>query len=179
MTLLRCLLIFAPLVLGGCMTPMPRHVQPAGLGPVGGELRPEAFFAGRTQGRGTLAIRGRGSRVVRVESVGTAEPGGDFRIDQIISFGPRTTRRTWRMRRTGAQTYAATLTDAAGPVTGRVDGRRVTLRYRLQRRPTIMLEQRLYLQPDGRTVLNLTTARLYGLPIARLTEWITRADSVG
>jgi hypothetical protein len=60
-------------------------------------------------------------------------------------------------------------------VAAKVTGNRFHLRY-LVRQPAVYMEQYLYLQPDGRTVLNLATIRVIGVPWARLTEEITRVE---
>lgn len=153
-----------------CLARAPRREAPA----AGPEFRPETFFAGRTHGEGTLAVRGRAPRAVRVEGEGRVEPDGTFRLDQRVATGdgpPET--RTWRLRRVDGRTYAATLSDARGPVTAEADGNRLHLRYAV-RRPAVVMEQWLYLEPDGRTVRNVATVTVLGVPWARLRESITR-----
>ena len=165
-------LLLAAAPLSGCLTAHPRLGAPARAP----EFRPEVFFAGHTRGLGTLVVRGGTPQLVRVESYGQPESDGTFRLDQTITFGDdRVERRTWRMRRVGARGYVASLTDATGEATGEVDGNVFRLRY-LLRRPGVVMHQRLHLQPDGRTALNLATVRVLGVPWARLTEQITRVD---
>ncbi len=143
--------------------------------PDGPELRPERFFDGTTTGLGTLAIRGRGTQMVRVESTGRAGADGVFELVQTIRLGdgpPRT--RTWTMRPTGPDTYTGTLTDARGPVDVRVDGSRLTIRYAMPG-PWVRMRQTLTLMPDGQTALNTSTVTVLGVPWARLSEQIRRA----
>ena len=138
------------------------------------ELRPESFFRGVTRGDGALAMRGRPSQPLRVDGRGWTEADGTFRLDQTIVIGAAAaTTRTWRLRRVDERTYTATLTDASGPVRAEVDGNRFHLRYAV-RQPDIVMEQWLYLQPDGRTVRNIATITVLGVPWARLSESITR-----
>jgi hypothetical protein len=140
------------------------------------ELRPEAFFTGRTYGEGTLAMRFRAPRTLHVEGEGQVDPDGTFRLDQTVTFaGGTVERRTWRLRRTTPNRYRATLSDAAGEVTAESGGNSFHLRY-LLRRPAVYMEQWLYLQPDGRTVLNRATVTVLGIPWARLEETIRRPD---
>ena len=140
-------------------------------------MRPEVFFAGKTEGRGTLTLRGGAAQAVTVQSTGRHEPDGSFRLDQAITFdGERTETRTWTMRRTGERTYTGTLTDAAGEMTGEVDGNLFHLRYRL-RQPAVYMEQWLYLQADGRSVMNIGEVTLLGIPWGRLEERIVRSGS--
>ncbi|MDQ6925597.1 MAG: DUF3833 family protein [Candidatus Eremiobacteraeota bacterium] len=137
-------------------------------------LQPELFFAGHTHGEGTVAVRGRAPQPLRVDGHGTVESDGTFRLDQTLTIGdaPAETR-TWRLRRTGATTYMATLSDARGQVTAESEGNRFHLRY-LIRHPAVVMEQWLYLEPDGRTVRNIATISVLGLPWVRLAEGITR-----
>lgn len=139
-------------------------------------LKPEVFFEGRTEGKGTLELLTGKRRSLQVQGRGHAEADGSFRLDQVVTFEDGAIeKRTWRLVRLDARTYTATLSDAAGPVSGEVTGNRLHLRYRL-RKPAIYMEQWLYLQPDGRTVLNLATITVLGIPWARLTEEIARTD---
>ena len=170
----RAFALLPIVLLTGCLSTHPAVAPPEDAP----EFRPEAFFDGRTRGAGTLAIRGRKRQSVRVESAGRMEADGSFRLDQAITFdGRRTVRRTWRMRRSGARGYTATLTDAAGEVTGRVEGGVFHLRYRM-RGPGVVLHQRLVVAPDGRTPRTLATVRVLGIPWARLDETITRVDTL-
>jgi glyoxylase-like metal-dependent hydrolase (beta-lactamase superfamily II) len=167
----RLLAAAAPLLLlAGCLAGFPRRNEAAAAP----ELRPEIFFAGRTHGEGTLSVRGRAPRALRVDGQGSTEPDGTFRLDQTVTYGDGATeRRTFRLRRVDATRYAATLTDAKGEVEGETNGSVFHLRY-LLRRPAVYMEQYLYLQPDGHTVLNEATVTALGVPVARLAETITR-----
>ena len=49
------------------------------------------------------------------------------------------------------------------------------IRYLLSK-PAVRMEQRLYLEPDGQSALNLSTVRFLGIPIARLEERISRVE---
>lgn len=137
---------------------------------------PTVFFAGRTQGVGTLVTRFGATRSVRVESVGKIESDGSFRLDQTVTFGDGAAdKRSWHIRRVDSTHYSATLSDARGTVTADTDGNRFHLRY-LLRQPAIYMEQWLYLEPDGRSATNLAQVTVLGVPWARLTETITRVD---
>jgi hypothetical protein len=163
---------------------VPGIVGCLGLGPFSSHLvtahnptlRFEVFFAGHTQGRGTLELL-TGRRVaLRVEGHGRIEADGSFRLDQVVTLGDSAVeKRTWRLVKRDARTYTGTLSNADGTVSAEVIGSRFHLRY-LMRQPAVYMEQYLYLQPDGRTVLNLATITVVGQPWARLTEEITRVD---
>jgi hypothetical protein len=143
--------------------------QPRAVAP---DFVPEEVFAGRSVGQGTLEIVFRKPRPLTVESTGALREDGAFVLDQRVQFEGRPAEsRSWIMRRTGPDTYAATLTDAAGPVTARITGRRLTLRYRLSRWGIVM-HQTLDLSEDGRTVRNHGRLRLLGVPFGELHETI-------
>lgn len=162
----------AVLALAGCLAAHPRLTAPDSP-----EFRPEVFFNGLTRGTGTLRIRGRAAQTVRVESLGTPQPDGSFRLDQTVWIGDAAPRlRSWQMRRAPSGDYTATLTDASGPVRVRVEGATLRLRYRLNAVAT--MHQRLVLKPDGQSALNQATVRVLGLPWARLAEDIVRAPGV-
>ncbi len=113
-------------------------------------------------------------RLLHVEGHGYTAADGNFRLDQVVTFEDGAVeKRTWRLAKRGPGTYTGTLTDADGPVSAEVTGNRFHLRY-LLRKPAVYMEQYLYLQPDGRTMLNLATVTVIGIPVARLTEEITR-----
>ncbi len=157
----------------GCLSASPFRLQ-AGPTP---ELRPEIFFAGSTHGEGSLNQRGKAARRLTVEGSGASEADGSFRLDQAVTFTDGTKeQRTWHLRRSGPNTYSATLSDAAGVVTGETKGNVFRLRY-LLRQPDVYMDQQLFLQPDGRTVLNVATVTVLGIPWARLSETITRVES--
>jgi hypothetical protein len=111
-----------------------------------------------------------------VEGSGRAEPDGTFRLEQTVKFsdGDMETR-TWVMRRAAANTYTAILSDAAGEVSAETNGNLFHVRY-LVRQPAMYMEQWLYLQPDGRSVINFATITVAGVPWARLAEQIVRVD---
>jgi hypothetical protein len=169
--LLRIACTLLPVLLSSCLAGFPPPDQSPLAQP---ELLPDQFFAGRTHGEGTLFRRFRATRHLQVEGVGQRDPDGTFRLEQTVTFddGAHETR-SWRLNRTAPNTWHATLSDAAGDVGAESSGNTFHLRY-LIRQPRVMMEQWIYLQPDGRTVLNRATVSVLGVPWARLTETITR-----
>ena len=135
-------------------------------------LDPTRFFSGRTEGQGSLKVRLGADRTLRVQSVGTTQRDGDFRLDQTIQFGNGAVEnRTWLLRRVNAQHFTATLSDAQGPVRAESNGNLLHLRYRLRR--AVYMDQWLYLQADGRSLENRAQITVLGIPWARLTETIS------
>ena len=137
---------------------------------------PMVFFAGRTNGEGALDLRFGAKRTLRVDGMGRMEPDGSFRLDQTVAYADSSVeKRFWILRRVNATHYAATLSDAKGDVSAEVKGNLLHLRY-LVRQPAVYVEQWLYLQPGGRTVDNQMQVTVLGVPWARLSETITRAE---
>ena len=142
------------------------------------QLRPEIFFAGATSSSGVLENRsGAPTRRLHVKGTGLAQPDGSFRLEQSITFdqdAPRT--RTWVMRRVDSHHYTGTLTDASGAVEAEAYGDLFHLRYPMKNPFGGHMEQWMYLQPDGYTVVNQATIRVFGIVVAHLSERITHED---
>ena len=140
------------------------------------QMRPEVFFAGTTRSSGVLENRaGAPTQRLRVQGQGQTLPDGSFQLVQSVTLdrnAPKT--RTWVMRRVDEHRYTATLTDASGPVEGEAYGDLFHLSYRMASPLGARMEQWLYLQPGGRTVVNEATIRLLGVVVARLSERITQ-----
>jgi len=137
------------------------------------EFTPGTGFGGESEGRGSLKFVFRKPRAFHVTSHGIGQSDGTFRLDQTVTFAgeaPRT--RFWVMTRTAEHHYSAMLSDAAGPVVATVSGSRLSLRYRIK--GPVFMHQELVLSADGRTIDNVGVLRLFGIPIGRLQETITR-----
>lgn len=143
----------------------------------GPSMRPEVFFSGRTSSWGVLANRsGAPSRWLTVHGQGAALHDGTFRLDQTVAYdNGKVETRTWMMHRVDDHRYEASLTDAGGPVRGEVYGNLFHLTYPLKGAPGSM-EQWMYLQGDGRTVLNEASVRVLGVTVLRLSERISRDE---
>ncbi len=162
--------------LAGCLSGFPRRLESVEQSTTTAELRPELFFAGRTHGEGALFVRGRRPRPLHVEGMGRTERDGAFRLDQMVTYDDGASEtRSFRVQRTDATHYTATLSDAKGPVAAETIGSRFHLRY-LLRQPAVYMEQDLYLHGDGRSVTNEATVTVLGIPVARLAETIVRPD---
>jgi len=143
------------------------------------ELRPELFFAGKTSSTGVIETRsGAPTRRLHVSGSGETLPDGSLRLVQTISLGQDApTTRTWVLRRLDAHNYTASLTDASGPVQGETYGDLFHLRYPMRSPFGGEMEQWLYLQPDGRTVVNEAAVSVFGVTVARVSERITHEDN--
>jgi len=137
------------------------------------EFTPRVGFEGESEGRGTLKFAFRKPRAFHVTSRGTEQGDGTFRLDQTITFtGEPPQSRFWVMTRTAEDHYTATLSDAAGPVEATVSGPRLSLHYRVK--GPVFMHQELVLSADGRTIDNVGVVKVFGIPIGRLQETITR-----
>lgn len=141
--------------------------------PSGPTFDPLVFFAGRTEGRGSLKIMLSRARSVTVHGRGRVEPDGTLVLEQTVIEGDKAPAdRRWTFRPAGPGRYTGTLTDAAGPVAGDVAGSRLHLHFRMHGR--ITADQRLDLAPDGQSAHNRMTFRKMGMVVARLDETIVR-----
>ncbi len=160
------------LALTGCLSPL----QPDQFAAETPEMRPDLFFLGSTRSTGVLETSGGApSQLFHVEGIGTRLPDGRLQLDQTITFEhqPATTRR-WLLTETGPHQYRGSLTDASGPVAAEAYGNLFHLRYPMQHPFGGRMEQWLYLQPDGHTLVNEATVTLFGLfVVAHLSERIT------
>ncbi|MEK6638893.1 MAG: DUF3833 family protein [Pseudomonadota bacterium] len=158
------------MMLSACVKP----VKPESFAQNSPTFRPETFFGTTATGHGVIqSAGGKPARQIRVESRGSTLPDGRFRLDQTIYEGSKVSQRHWIMTRFDDHRYTATLSDADGPVKAEVYGNLFHLRY-LLKKPFVTMEQWLYLQRDGKTVLNEGTIRMPGRTIARLSEIIVR-----
>lgn len=168
------MLVFVMAVLGGCAAERPPSAFEGGTP----EMRPDIFFAGSTTSSGVVENRsGAPTRRFQVKGFGQMLPDGTFRLEQSVTFdqnAPET--RTWVMQRLDAHHYTATLTDASGPVNAEAYGDLFHLRYPMKTPFGGQMEQWLYLQPDGRTVMNQATVRVFGVVVAHLAERITHEN---
>lgn len=139
------------------------------------EFTPGNGFSGRSEGDGMLRVFMGRPRIFHVESHGYDRADGSLRLDQTVTFQDQSPReRSWIISTIRKNHYTATLSDAAGPVTGRTDGSRLLLEYRLK--GPLIMHQTLELMPDGKTVDNAGKITILGITVGRLHETITRKD---
>lgn len=142
-----------------------------------GEFTPQQLFAGKSEGNGSLKILFGKPKSFHVESRGELQPDGKFRLDQTITLkGEEPKNRHWIIATVAAGEYAGTLSDAAGDVTGRTEGNRLTLRYRVK--GPMVMTQTLELMADGKIIDNTGRITLLGIPIGCLHETIIRGVRV-
>lgn len=161
-----CMLV-ASLCLAGCVS----TTHPAGApAPRFDAVR---FFEGRSEGKGILKVALHRATTTLVEGNGRVAADGSIVLDQTVRReGKPATQRQWVLHPAGTDRYTGTLSDAVGPVDGRVHGAVLHLRFAMK--GGLQAEQFLDLQPGGTVARNVMIIRKLGLPVARLDETITR-----
>lgn len=134
---------------------------------------PQAGFDGSSDGNGTLRLLAGRQRPFHVVSHGYPTSDGTFRLDQTITFqGEAPNDRSWLLTTVSGNHYSGTLSGVAGAVTGRTDGDLLILRYRVK--GPLVMHQTLKLMADGKTIDNIGTITLLGIPVGHLHETIER-----
>ena len=140
------------------------------------EFTPQNGFGGESEGNGSLKLFLGKRRSFHVESHGSEQRDGTFRLEQTVTFeGKQPEDRVWILTTVSPSHYSATLSDAAGPVTGSSSGPHLSLHYRVK--GPLVMHQELELLPDGKTIDNVGTITLLGIPVGHLHETITRRVS--
>ena len=161
--------------LAGCASVPPEHF--AGTKPA---FDPVAYFTGHTRSWGVFENRaGEPSRSFTTDCVGRAE-GGTLRLDQTFTYEDgRTQERHWTIHRVDAHRYEAMANDVVGTGMGEAYGNAFHWEYTVALKPgnplyNVRLRQWMYLQADGRTVLNHATVNKLGVEIAQVAESFQR-----
>ncbi len=165
----------ATLTLAGCASLKPSDF--AGGRPV---FQPDRFFAGCTHSSGVRESAG-GAPTERVttDTVGHWQ-GNVLHLEQNLTFGDgKTQHRSWRIRRQDAHHFSATANDMVGTARGEAYGNVFHWSFTLALSPgnplaNVRMSQWMYLQPDGKTMINHTTIRKAGFVVAQVTEQFRR-----
>ncbi|CAN5665228.1 hypothetical protein BH18ACI5_BH18ACI5_03390 [soil metagenome] len=146
-------------------------------------LDPMEFFNGRTSSSGVFETRiGAPSRLVTTETCGRREGDAlDMAQDLLYGDGKRQ-HRSWQIRRLDAHHYEGRGNDIVGVIRGEAYGNLFHWSFTLAVSPgnglkNVRMNQWMYLQPDGRTLINHTTIRKLGFFVAQVTEQFRRTDT--
>ncbi|WP_294262001.1 DUF3833 family protein [uncultured Sphingomonas sp.] len=165
-------IVLAACMLGGCV-PAGHLTALRAPSPV---LDPAVFFAGATRGDGVLRILTRRREAVTVAGRGTVTPDGTIVLAQDVRRARgRSKHRVWHLRRIAPGRYIGTLSDAAGPVVGEVDGNRLHLAFAMA--GGLRAQQWLYLLPGGQVARNRMVVTKFGIAVASLDETIRRVPA--
>jgi hypothetical protein len=137
------------------------------------EFTPQNGFGGESEGNGVLKLFLGKARSFHVDSHGSEQSDGTFRLEQRVTIqGKPPQDRVWIIATISANHYSAALSDAAGVVTGSTSGPRLSLQYRVK--GPLVVHQELKLLPDGKTIDSVGAITLLGIPVGHLHETITR-----
>jgi hypothetical protein len=139
-------------------------------------LDPTTFFTGRTSSFGVMENRGGAPKeVVKTTTIGHWE-GNTLRMEQDLVLGDaKPQHRSWRIRRLDAHHYSATANDMVGTARGEAYGNVFHWSFTLALSPgdplaNVRMSQWMYLEPDGKTMVNHTTISKFGIVVAQVTE---------
>ena len=134
-----------------------------------------AFFAGRTHGENRMKLAIGRPKSLIIDSIGKKAANGAFILtDTVREEGKPVRERRWVMRPAGRGRFTGSLTDAIGPVDVQVSGTQATIRYSMK--GGLRIDQRLDLQPGGRTLSNQATVRKLGLKVGRVDGIVRKLD---
>lgn len=140
------------------------------------EFQPTKFFTGQTSSFGVMENRsGAPNQVVKTETLGHWE-GDTLRLEQDLTLSEsKPQHRSWRIRKLDAHRYEATANDIVGSVQGEACGNVFHWSFTLALSPgnplaNVRMSQWMYLQPDGKTMVNHSTIRKFGIVVAQVTE---------
>ncbi len=163
--------VVAIMLVQGCATMKPKDFD-AGR-PL---FDPTKFFTGQTTSFGVMeSRRGVPKQVVRTETTGKWE-GDTLRLEQDLWLGEsKPQHRSWRIRKLDAHRYEGTANDILGTVHGEAYGNVFHWSFTLALSPgnplaNVRMTQWMYLQPDGRTMVNHSTITKFGIVVAQVTE---------
>lgn len=180
MIFIRLFGLGASLLLGGCVS-----MQVAEFANQRPLLDPVTFFGGHTTSAGVMENRsGAPTQRVTTQTNGHAE-GDTLRLEQDLEFSDgKKQQRSWRIRRIDPHHFEATANDIVGTARGEAYGNAFHWSFTLALSPgnplaNVTMSQWMYLQPDGRTLINHTTIRKFGLVLAQVTEQFRQLDQRG
>lgn len=140
------------------------------------EFQPTKFFTGQTSSFGVMENRGgMPKQTVRTETRGRWE-GDTLRLEQDLTVGnSKPQHRSWRIRKLDAHRYEATANDIVGVVPGEAYGNVFHWSFTLALSPgnplaNVRMSQWMYLEPDGKTMVNHSTIRKFGIVAVQVTE---------
>ena len=137
---------------------------------------PTQYFAGRTHSWGLLESRGGAPKELFTTRTQGRWEGGEFLYEQDIVFEKgRREHRSWRLQRVDAHHYTAIGSDIVGVARAEAYGNVLHLVFTLDASPGdpllhVHMSQWMFLQPDGRTMINCDTLTKLGITVAHLTE---------
>lgn len=137
-------------------------------------LRIEDYFAGKTRAWGIFQDRfGTLRRQFVMDIDGTWDGQTLTLVEDFAYDDGKTEQRTWRIRRTGAQSYEGSADGVIGTAHGESYGNALSWTYRFalkvgNRTWTVAFDDRMFLQDDG-VMINRATISKLGLTLGAVT----------
>ena len=129
------------------------------------QIDPLRFFEGRTVTQGTVKVMFHKPYWTRSIGAGRIESDGSLTLVQRVEDeGKAPHERRWRVRRTSADQYLASMSDAVGPVTIDKVGDRYRFRFTLK--GNLRAEQMLTPLPGGQSARNSLKVKRMGITVA-------------
>lgn len=147
----------------------------------GPDLRIESYFNGYTRAQGLVQDRfGRIRRRFTVEIEGVSVDGAFELRESFVFDGGERSRRTWRIVKTGEDSYEGRARDVVGVATGRARGDTLRWAYRLRlpiggREFVVGFDDRMILGQDG-ILLNVALMHKWGITLGHVVIAFTRPD---
>lgn len=143
-------------------------------------LDPAQFFTGHARSSGVMENRG-GAPMKRVTTTTAGHwEGATLHLEQDLHLGDaKPQHRSWQIRRLDPHHYEATANDMIGTARGEAFGNVFHWEFTLALSPgnplaNVHMSQWMYLQPDGRSLINHSTIRKFGIVVAQVTEEFRR-----
>ncbi len=143
---------------------------------------PGRFFLGRTHSWGIVDSPSGGPKEIIKTRTEGHWVGDVFHFEQDIAFEKREGQhRSWQIRRQDAHHFSATGTGIVGEARGEAYGNAFHLQFTMalgSGNPLlhVHMSQWMYLQPDGRTMINSDTITKAGVIVSRITEQFVKDD---
>ncbi len=174
-SLARFVFLVVPLALGSCTTMKVSDFQSGTR-----TFQPTQFFTGRTSSTGVMENRGGTPReIVTTETKGHWEGATLILEQELVLGGSKRQHRSWRIRKLDAHHFEATANDLVGTAHGEAYGNVFHWSFTLALSSgnplaNVGMTQWMYLQPDGRTMINHSVIRKFGFVVAQVTEQFRR-----
>lgn len=143
---------------------------------------PGEYFRGRTHSWGIIESRSGNPREIITTRTQGRWIGDVFHFEQDIVFEKgKQQHRSWLIHRIDAHHYSATGTGIVGTARGEAYGNAFHLEFTLALASgnpllRVHMSQWMYLQRDGRTMINCDTLTKAGVVVARITEQFTKDE---
>lgn len=139
-------------------------------------FNPLKYYTGHTRSWGVFENRGgEATQYLTTETWGHVV-NGELRMEQDLYIGNKPRQhRSWKMRRVDEHHFEATANDMIGTAHGEASGCAFVWSFTLALKPgnplfNVQMTQHMYLQPDGKTMINRDTIRKFGILLAEVTE---------